>query len=116
MSKSQINATVILALTSAIAIAGEVLKPGTPDKPTLIEVSQDEARDLLHRGKAVLHDHNPESGIPVFSSGAGRQGPQSVADAEAAAAADEAAELAAKEAADKDAAQAAAAAKTGKRK
>lgn len=136
MSKSQINATVILALTSAIAIAGEVLKPGTPGKPTLIEVSQEEAKDLLHRGKAVLHDHDPESGNAVFSSGAngtgageenayavhgvkGTFGTAEEAAAAAEAAEREAAALAEKEAADKAAKQAAAAeaaAKPGKRK
>jgi len=113
----QTATTVILALTSAIAIAGEVLKPGTRDKPTLIEVTTEEAKDLLRRGKAVLHDHDPESGNSVFSGGTGGAGTAEEAAAAAEAAEREAAALAEKEAADKAAAEeAAAAAKPGKRK
>jgi hypothetical protein len=122
LSKQNVT-TVILALTSAIAIAGEVLKPGTRDKPTLIEVTTEEAKDLLRRGKAVLHDHDPESGNSVLATGgktadknytddpeANGRGPAETPEREAAA-------LAEKEAADKVAAEeAAAATKTGKHK
>lgn len=41
--------TVILKLTSAIVVAGQVIRPGN-----LVEVTESEARDLLHRGKAVV--------------------------------------------------------------
>lgn len=47
--------TVILMLTSAIAIAGEVMRAGS-----LVEVTEDEARDLLHRGKGELRGADPE--------------------------------------------------------
>jgi len=45
--------TVILKLTHAIVIAGQVIGTGR-----LIEVTRQEAKDLLHRGKAVLHDED----------------------------------------------------------
>lgn len=45
--------TVILKLTHAIVIAGQVVGTGR-----LIEVTQQEAKDLLHRGKAVVHDED----------------------------------------------------------
>lgn len=41
--------TVILKLTSAIVVAGQVIRPGN-----LVEVTESEARDLLHRGKATV--------------------------------------------------------------
>jgi len=41
--------TVHLKLTSAIAVGGHVIKP-----PSIVEVTEGEAKDLLHRGKAVL--------------------------------------------------------------
>lgn len=56
--------TLILKLTCAIVIGGEVLRAGS-----LVEVSRGEARDLLSRGKAELHAHDPESGDEVTSSG-----------------------------------------------
>ena len=56
--------TVILKLTSAIVIAGDVLRAGS-----LVEVTRGEARDLLSRGKAELHEHDAESDEPVTSSG-----------------------------------------------
>ncbi|MGX5834778.1 hypothetical protein ACWIJ6_11665 [Aeromonas piscicola] len=39
----------VLKLTSAIAIDGQIHKPGS-----LVEVSEAEAKNFLHRGKAVL--------------------------------------------------------------
>ena len=50
--------TYVLKLTSAIAIGGEVMKSGS-----LVEVSEIEAKNLLGRGKAVLHDEQPASGV-----------------------------------------------------
>lgn len=44
----------VLKLTSAIAVSGEVLKAGA-----LVELSEAEAKNLLARGKAVLHDEQP---------------------------------------------------------
>ena len=49
MSKS-----IVLLLTSAIVIDGDVMKKGS-----LVEVSEAEAKNLLHRGKATLHDEQP---------------------------------------------------------
>lgn len=46
MSKS-----IVLKLTSAIVVDGEVMKADS-----LVEVSESEAKNLLHRGKAVIHD------------------------------------------------------------
>lgn len=48
------SATYVLKLTSAIAISGEVMKAGS-----LVEVSEHEAKNLLSRGKAVMHDEQP---------------------------------------------------------
>lgn len=51
--------TVILKLTAAIVVAGQVVKP-----PAMVEVTEGEARDLLHRGKARIateHDVEPVS-------------------------------------------------------
>ena len=50
MSKS-----IVLCLTSAIVIDGDVMKKGS-----LVEVSESEAKNLLHRGKAVIHDEQPD--------------------------------------------------------
>lgn len=50
MSKS-----IVLLLTSAIVIDGDVMKKGS-----LVEVSESEAKNLLQRGKAVIHDEQPE--------------------------------------------------------
>lgn len=50
MSKS-----IVLLLTSAIVIDGDVMKKGS-----LVEVSEAEAKNLLHRGKAVIHDEQPD--------------------------------------------------------
>lgn len=50
MSKS-----IVLKLTSAIVIDGEVIKAGS-----LVEVSESEAKNLLHRGKAVIHYEQPD--------------------------------------------------------
>lgn len=47
---------IILMLTSAITIGGSIAKKGE-----LVEVSEVEAKNLLHRGKAVIHDVQPES-------------------------------------------------------
>jgi hypothetical protein len=41
--------TVILKVTSAIVVGGEVMRAGD-----LVEVTRSEAKDLLHRGKAEL--------------------------------------------------------------
>lgn len=49
MSKS-----IVLLLTSAIVIDGDVMKKGS-----LVEVSESEAKNLLHRGKATIHDEQP---------------------------------------------------------
>lgn len=46
--------SIVLKLTSAIVVDGEVMKKGS-----LIEVSEAEAKNLLHRGKAELHDVQP---------------------------------------------------------
>ncbi|USZ80535.1 hypothetical protein MQ4_06 [Serratia phage MQ-4] len=51
MSKS-----IVLKLTSAIVVDGEVMP-----KDSLVELSEAEAKNLLHRGKAVLHDVQPAS-------------------------------------------------------
>ena len=51
--------TIVLLLTCAIAIAGEVMRAGS-----LVEVTIDEARDLLARGKAVPHD--PDVVAPIL--------------------------------------------------
>lgn len=48
------SGTYVLKLTSAIAISGEVMKAGS-----LVEVSELEAKNLLSRGKAVMHDEQP---------------------------------------------------------
>ncbi len=56
--------TLILKLTSAIVIAGEVLRAGS-----LVEVTRSEARDLLARGKAELHNAAPEADDVIVSSG-----------------------------------------------
>lgn len=56
--------TVILKLACAIALAGEIVPRGS-----LVEVTQGEARDLLRRGKAVVHNADPESGDKVIASG-----------------------------------------------
>lgn len=50
MSKS-----IVLRLTSAIVVDGDVMK-----KDSLVEVSEAEAKNLLHRGKAVIHDEQPD--------------------------------------------------------
>lgn len=47
--------SIVLKLTSAIAVDGEVMKKGS-----LVEVTEAEAKNLLHRGKAELHDVQPE--------------------------------------------------------
>lgn len=45
----------ILKVVSAIAVGGEIVPASKPGKaPNLIEVSEAEAKNLLHRGKAVL--------------------------------------------------------------
>jgi hypothetical protein len=59
-----LNSTVILKLVCAVVIAGEVLRAGS-----LVEVTESEAKDLLRRGKAEPHSHDPESGETVTSSG-----------------------------------------------
>lgn len=41
--------TVVLKLTAAIVVDGSIVRAGS-----LVEVMQDEAKDLLRRGKAVL--------------------------------------------------------------
>jgi hypothetical protein len=46
--KTEMN-SVHLKLTSAIAIGGNIFKPGT-----IVEVSDSDARDLLNRGKAEV--------------------------------------------------------------
>lgn len=47
--------TVLLKVTSAIVIAGDIISPAKPGKPPkLAEVTKSEAKDLLRRGKAVL--------------------------------------------------------------
>lgn len=51
--------TIFLKLTSAIVVGGEVVKP-----PALIEVTESEAKALLHRGKAEVatdHDGQPSA-------------------------------------------------------
>lgn len=53
--------TVFLKLTSAIVVAGDVVKP-----PAVVEVTRREARDLLNRGKAVLATE--KDGAPVVRS------------------------------------------------
>lgn len=50
--------TYVLMLTSAIAIAGDVMKAGS-----LVEVSEIEAKNLMGRGKAVLHDEQLASDV-----------------------------------------------------
>jgi len=50
--------SVFLKLTSAIAIDGAVVRAGS-----LVEVTQTEAKNLLHRGKAVLATER--DGAPV---------------------------------------------------
>ncbi|MCX9104006.1 hypothetical protein [Aeromonas veronii] len=45
----------ILKVVSAIAMGGEIIPASKPGQaPNLIEVSEAEAKNLLHRGKAVL--------------------------------------------------------------
>jgi hypothetical protein len=57
MSKS-----IYLRLTSAIAIDGGICRAGS-----IVEVSELEAKNLLHRGKAVLATE--EDGVPVADEG-----------------------------------------------
>lgn len=47
--------SVLLKLTSAIAISGAIAKAGE-----VVEVTESEAKNLLARGKAKLHDEQPE--------------------------------------------------------
>lgn len=61
MSKSN---TVILKLTHAIVIAGQVVGTGR-----LVEVTHSEAKDLLRRGKAELHDQELDADADVTASG-----------------------------------------------
>lgn len=65
--KTQI--TIALILTTAVAIGGEVLRAGT-----LIEVSEDEAKDLLGRGRAELYtppaNTDPAPGDPIIDPAA----------------------------------------------
>jgi hypothetical protein len=63
--------TVVLKVVSAIAVAGQVVTPGE-----LIEVTQSEAKNLLHRGKCVVATE--ADGAPAASSAgadAGGDGP-----------------------------------------
>lgn len=46
--------SVLIKLTSAIAIAGAIAKAGE-----VVEVTELEAKNLLARGKGVLHDEQP---------------------------------------------------------
>lgn len=61
--------TLILRLVCAIAIAGNVLRPGE-----LVEVTRTEAKDLLRRGKAVLHEDPIEDDQAVHASGSQEPG------------------------------------------
>jgi hypothetical protein len=47
--------SIVLRLTSAIVVDVDVMKKGS-----LVEVSEAEAKNLLHRGKAVIHDEQPD--------------------------------------------------------
>jgi ribosomal protein L9 len=81
---------VTLKLTSAIALDGKIFRPGT-----LVEVTDNEAKNLLQRGKAVLAT---EADMPADESDES----------------DAAAEAAEREAAEKAAAEKAAAGKSRK--
>lgn len=94
---------VFMKVTSAVAFGGKICRPGE-----LIEVTDSEARNLLHRGKAVLATE--ADGVPSHSSGeqAGEVHPDIAAfnadtEARAAEAAAEQAEVEAEAAADADA-------------
>jgi len=93
---------VILKLTSAIVVAGQVIKP-----PALVEMTDSEARNLLHRGKAVVATEADGVASAVTDTVAGALNPE-LPDFEADAAARLAEDLAEAEA--EDAARAAAAA------
>ncbi len=64
MSKS-----VYLKLTSAIAVDGQIIPASKPGRPSVIEVSELEAKNLLGRGKAVLA--TADDGAPVADGGDG---------------------------------------------
>lgn len=49
--------TVAIALTTAIALDGEIFKAGEQ-----VEVSEDLAKDLLYRGRGTLIEADPEDG------------------------------------------------------
>lgn len=46
--------TIFLKVTSAVGVDGQVVPASKPGKPSIIEVSELEAKNLLQRGKAVL--------------------------------------------------------------
>lgn len=59
--------TYTLKITSAVGIDGEIIRPGA-----LVEVSESEAKNLLHRGKAVVATE--ADGAPAQDAGDGDQG------------------------------------------
>lgn len=63
--------TVLLKVTSAFVMAGEIVAPARKGKPpTLAEATKSEAKDLLRRGKAVLAtDEDVKAAGLVVSSG-----------------------------------------------
>lgn len=55
--------TIFLKLTSAIAVDGQIIPASKPGKPSIVEVSELEAKNLLARGKGVLATE--EDGAPA---------------------------------------------------
>lgn len=55
--------TIFLKLTSAIAIDGQIIPASKPGRPSVVEVSELEAKNFLDRGKAILA--TAEDGAPV---------------------------------------------------